>query len=337
MHTAWGELFLEKYNNPDALRSFQDALQLDEDWAPALVGTARVLANENPPAARGAVERALGVDESNVAAHLFVAELELGDRNRGAAGASIERALEVNPRSLEALSLRAAVAWLEDRADDFAAEVERVLAINPAYGDVYRIAGSQTARAYRFPEAVSLVRRALEVEPGNTRAWADLGMHLLRTGDEPAARAALERSFADDPLRRGDLQPPGDDGPPRRLRDRRAGRPGRAPPPRRGAGAAGVRPGRRAGGARRALRAVRHDRPHPDPSSRCFRTTTTSRCARWACPACSARSGRASDRSSPWTRRAPGRRATSTGCRRCGTRWPTSSRCRCPASGCRAG
>ena len=199
VHTAWGELFLEKYNNPDALRSFQDALQLDEDWAPALVGTARVLANENPPAARGAVERALGVDESNAAAHLFVAELELGDQNRDAARASIERALEVNPRSLEALSLRAAIAWLEDRAGDFAAEVDRVLAINPAYGDVYRIAGSQTARAYRFPEAVSLVRRALEVEPGNTRAWADLGMHLLRTGDEPAARAALERSFEDDP------------------------------------------------------------------------------------------------------------------------------------------
>ncbi len=199
IHTAWGELFLEKYNNPDALQSFQDALQLDEDWTPALVGMARVLANENPPAARGAVERALGVDESNVAAHLFVAELELGDRNRDAARASIERALAVNPRSLEARSLLAAIAWLEDRADDFAAEVERALAINPTYGDVYRIAGSQTARAYRFPEAVTLVRRALALEPDNTRAYAELGMHLLRTGDEPAARAALERSFEEDP------------------------------------------------------------------------------------------------------------------------------------------
>jgi tetratricopeptide (TPR) repeat protein len=199
VHTAWGELFLEKYNNPDALQSFQDALKLDENWTPALVGMARVLANENPPVARGAVERALGVDDSNIAAHLFVAELELGDRNRDAARESIARALEVNPRSLEARSLLAAIAYLEDRADDFAAEVDRVLAINPAYGDVYRIAGSQTARAYRFPEAVALVRRALELEPGNTRAYAELGMHLLRTGDEPAARVALERSFEEDP------------------------------------------------------------------------------------------------------------------------------------------
>ncbi len=199
VHTAWGELFLEKYNNPDALQSFQDALKLDENWVPALVGMARVLANENPPVARGAVERALGVDESNIGAHLFVAELELGDRNRDAARESIARALAINPRSLEARSLLAAIAYLEDRADDFAAEVERVLAINPAYGDVYRIAGSQTARAYRFPEAVTLVRRALELDPNNTRAYAELGMHLLRTGDEPAARAALERSFEEDP------------------------------------------------------------------------------------------------------------------------------------------
>ncbi|MYD87538.1 MAG: tetratricopeptide repeat protein [Acidobacteria bacterium] len=199
IHTAWGELFLEKYNNPDALQSFQDALELDEEWVPALVGMARVLANENPPVARGAVERALGIDESSVGAHLFVAELELGDRNRDAARESIDRALAVNPRSLEARSLLAAIAWLEDRSDDFAAEVDRVLEINPAYGDVYRIAGSQTARAYRFPEAVDLVRRALELDPDNTRAYAELGMHLLRTGDEPAARVALERSFEDDP------------------------------------------------------------------------------------------------------------------------------------------
>ena len=199
VHTAWGELFLEKYNNPDALQSFQDALKLDENWAPALVGMARVLANENPPVARGAVERALGVDESNVGAHLFVAELELGDRNRDAARESIGRALDINPRSLDARSLLAAIAWLEDRTDDFTAEVERVLAINPNYGDVYRIAGSQTARAYRFPEAVTLVQRALELDPDNTRAYGELGMHLLRTGDEPAARVALERSFEEDP------------------------------------------------------------------------------------------------------------------------------------------
>ncbi len=200
IHTAWAELFLEKYNRADAVQSFTAALQLDDEWAPAHLGMARALVNENPPVARRSVERALEIDPDNVAAHLFLAEQELGDRNTAAARASIDRALAVNEASLETRALVAAMAYLEDRTADFEAEVGRALAINPAYGDVYRIAGSHAARAYRFDEAAALVRRALEIDPDNTRALAELGMHLLRTGDEAGAREVLEKSFAADPF-----------------------------------------------------------------------------------------------------------------------------------------
>ena len=200
IHTAWADLFLEKYNRPDAVQSYTDALDIDAEWAPALLGMARTLADENPPVARGAVDRALEIDPTNVGAHLFMATQELGDRNEAAARAALDEALRINADSLEARALSAAMAYLDDRIPEFDAEVERALAINPAYGDVYRIAGSHTAQAYRFDEAVALVRRAIEIDPGNSRAHAELGMHLLRTGDEPGARAALERSFADDPF-----------------------------------------------------------------------------------------------------------------------------------------
>lgn len=200
IHTAWADLFLEKYNRPDAVQSYTDALDLDAEWAPALLGMARALADENPPVARGSVDRALEIDRTNVGAHLFIATQELGDRNEVAARAALDEALRINPNSLEARALAAAMAYLDDRIPEFEAEVARVLEINPAYGDVYRIAGSHTAQAYRFDEAVTLVRRAIEIDPGNSRAHAELGMHLLRTGDEPGARAALEQSFADDPF-----------------------------------------------------------------------------------------------------------------------------------------
>ncbi len=199
-HTTWAELFLEKYNQSDALRSFQDALTIDEEWSPAHLGMARALMNENPPLARQSAERALAINPNSTAAHLLIAEMELDDRSRDAAREAIDRALAINPRSLEARALLAAVAYLEDRADDFEAEVARALEINPVYGEVYRIAGARAAGAYRFPEAAELVRRAVALDPGNTRAHAELGLHLLRTGDEPAARAALDRSFADDPF-----------------------------------------------------------------------------------------------------------------------------------------
>ena len=198
--SAWAELFLEKYNNADAVQSFQEALSLDDEWAPAHLGMARALVDENPAVARASADRALAIDANNAGAHLFIAEQELGDRNTDAARESIERALEINSASLEARALLAAMAYLGDRTDEFEAEVARALEINPAYGDIYRVAGSQVARAYRFDEAVALVQRGLELDPNSSRAQAELGMHLLRTGDEPGAREALERAFADDPF-----------------------------------------------------------------------------------------------------------------------------------------
>ena len=74
-----------------------------------------------------------------------------------------------------------------------------MLAINPKYGEVYRVAGAQAARHYRFDRAVELTRKALALDPQNSRASADLGTHLLRTGDETGARAALDKAFKADP------------------------------------------------------------------------------------------------------------------------------------------
>ena len=59
---AWGELFLETQNPAEALQSFQKVLEQDGKWAPAHLGMARTLANENPPAAAAAAEQALKID-----------------------------------------------------------------------------------------------------------------------------------------------------------------------------------------------------------------------------------------------------------------------------------
>ena len=200
IQTLWGDLFAEKYDQLEASKSYNEALALDDQWAPAHLGMAVALADTDPPTARAAAEAALEIDPDYLDAHLFLAQRDLDDRDHETAGSSLDRALALNERSLEARSLVAAVAYVEDRLDDFDEEIERVLAINPVYGEAYRVAGNLTARNYRFEEAVALVRRGLEIDPDNSRSYAELGMHLLRTGDEPGARAALERSFADDPF-----------------------------------------------------------------------------------------------------------------------------------------
>jgi tetratricopeptide (TPR) repeat protein len=200
VNTAWGELFLEKYNRADAMKSFQAALRIDQDYIPARMGLARVLLEENPPAAKQAAERVLQTNPNHVPAHVFTAELALDDRRRDEAKESIAKALAVNPNSLEARALDAAIAFLEGRTAEFESKAAEILKINPVYADAYRMAGDHAARNYRFDEAVALTRRALMVDRESTRSYADLGLHLLRTGDEPAARKALETAFKADPF-----------------------------------------------------------------------------------------------------------------------------------------
>jgi cellulose synthase operon protein C len=198
VNTAWGELFLEKYDPPEAMKSFQDALKADETWVPAVLGVARVAIDQNPPTAKSAIERALKTNPNSVQAHLLSAEMLLDERKRDDARAAIQRALKINPNSLEAFSLDAAIAFLEGRTAAFDEHVQRALTINPKYGEIYRVTGDHLARNYRFDEAADLTRRAIALDDTNVRAHADLGKHLLRTGDEPGARRALERAFKED-------------------------------------------------------------------------------------------------------------------------------------------
>jgi tetratricopeptide (TPR) repeat protein len=199
VNTAWGDLFLEKHNRADAIRSYRTALRADGNWAPAHVGIARAMLDDNPPAAREAAERAIAIDPDLVPAHLLLAELALDDTRHDLARAALQRALEVNPSSIEAHALMAAIAYVEDRPADFEAGAARVRAINGRTGEAYRAAGDLAARNYRFSEAVALTRKALEIDPEDVRAQAALGMHLLRTGAEDEAREVLSRAFRADP------------------------------------------------------------------------------------------------------------------------------------------
>jgi tetratricopeptide (TPR) repeat protein len=199
INTAWGDLFLEKYNRTDAGKSYEAALQKDSRWSPALLGMARALSDDDPPQAEAAAKKALEINPSYVDALVFLAGEAADSDHRDEARELLKKALDVNPSSLDAHTMLAGLAYVEDKTDEFDAEVARVLAIAPNDGEVYRATGELAAHNYRFDDAVMLTRRALALEPQDPHALADLGTHLLRTGDEPAARTALEASFKSDP------------------------------------------------------------------------------------------------------------------------------------------
>jgi tetratricopeptide (TPR) repeat protein len=197
--TALGEVWAATTNEPgETAKYFQAALKLDDTNSAALVGFAELALEQNPPDARTAIEHALMTNPNYEPAHLLSAQIALDERRRPDARASIDLALKVNPNSLEARSLDAAITFLEGRTADFERKVQQILTLQPNYGEVYRIVGDHAASNYRFDEAAELVRKGLAIDPDNTRAYADLGMHLLRTGDEANARKALDRSYSKD-------------------------------------------------------------------------------------------------------------------------------------------
>jgi tetratricopeptide (TPR) repeat protein len=202
VETTWGELFFEKSNEPEALKSFSTALETDPNWAPAHAGVARVLDDEDGAKAAAAAEKAVAIDPALADAHLILASMHL-DADRGAeAKAELDKVLAYNPSQLEAHAMLAGMAYVKDDKAAFDREVGAALEINPGYGDVYRIAGEQAASHYRFEEAAALAQKALALDPTSSRAAGDLGMHLMRTGDEPGARRALDQSFRIDPYDR---------------------------------------------------------------------------------------------------------------------------------------
>ena len=199
INTAWGWLLLEKYNNSEALKSFQAVIEADPEWAPAYAGIASVLEDEDPPKAIAAAAKALTIDPNLAEARLVIARLHLDDDHAADARAEIDKVLAFNPSNLEAHALLAAMAYVKDDKAGYDKEVAAALAINPNYGEIYRVAGQQSASHYRFEEAAALAEKGLTLDPSNSRAAADLGMHLLRTGDEAGARRSLDRSFRTDP------------------------------------------------------------------------------------------------------------------------------------------
>ncbi len=198
IHTAWGDLFLEKYQNGEALKSYQAALGLDARWAPALIGSARAVADEDSAQAATLAAKALEINPSSVDTHVFLADEAIDSGRRDDAHKSLQKALAVNPSSLEALSLFSGLLYLEDKPAEFEASVANILKISPRYGEVYRVAAEIASHNFRYDDATVLAKRAVALDPNNPRVLGDLGTHLLRTGEEADARDVLERAFSAD-------------------------------------------------------------------------------------------------------------------------------------------
>lgn len=194
-----GELFLEKYQSPDARASFQEVLSLNPNHPRALLGLARVLHFDGSPQALELTQKALEINPNLVPARVFLGLLQLDLENYREASEEAESALAVNPASLEALSLLATARFLSGDLQGFEEARARALGRNPRYADFYNHLSDACVRNRLYGEAAKFAKQALELDEKSWWAYGLLGLNQLRLGDIEDGRKNLDVSFAGDP------------------------------------------------------------------------------------------------------------------------------------------
>ncbi|MEQ1885714.1 MAG: tetratricopeptide repeat protein [Bryobacteraceae bacterium] len=191
--TRWGRMYLDHWQRADAADLFKDALKLNENYAPALVGMA-ILSSENFEAdAVKFAEKALTADPKYLEAQEVIAQVHLEDNNPEKAAEAAKKALQMSEESLDAYAILGTIDLLNDKKDT--PWFDRALKFNAKYGEAYATAAHFFIINRRYDEGIELYRKAIAVDPTLNHARSELGVNLMRLGQEDEARKQLEQSY----------------------------------------------------------------------------------------------------------------------------------------------
>lgn len=191
------DLFLEKYDPGHAEEVVREALQMAPNDPEALVAMARVKLDQTLDfgAAERVIERALAIDPNLASAYFVKVGIALRDMDLASADRACEAGLAINPNDLELLSMKAAVRFLADDPKGYERIRREVFAKNAEYSKFHRIVGEFAEWEHRYDEIVAMMREAVRIDPRDGRAFADMGLNLIRAGDEEGGLEALKKSW----------------------------------------------------------------------------------------------------------------------------------------------
>ena len=193
-HSLWGDLFLEKYNASDAERSYQEALDINGRYVPALVGMANVVGDER------ALQRALAINPNSIPAMETYGQLLMVNGREEEAQDYFERVLALNPESLKTLSVLASQAALEERSADYEGYLAQVESFSPNNSTFLGNVADSFGNNYLFDEAVEFARAAIATDPQYWQGYTVLGSNLIRLGEEEEGKTNLEIGYENDPF-----------------------------------------------------------------------------------------------------------------------------------------
>lgn len=192
-----GRYFWSKWTKESllkALAAFEQALQLDPNYAPAHAGVADahnllgylgfVPPREAFPKSEAAAREALRLDDKLGEAHLSLAKTKFFyDWDWPGFEREIQRALELSPNVADAHSMHGTYLMAMGKFDEALAERKRGLELDPLSPFFHVNVGWSYFYKHEYDQAIEWYKKALELDPHYRLAQEDLGTALLKKGD----------------------------------------------------------------------------------------------------------------------------------------------------------
>jgi Tfp pilus assembly protein PilF len=200
----YGMLFHERFNNKDAANLYNEALGIDPKCAMAYLGLAQLSVEGFDDKAADYISRAIALEPKMVEAHEFLANMLLEDLKIDEAGKEADTAIEFSPYAgaaaggsdaLDAMAVHAAIDVLADKNADADAWLAKIRAVNPGYGEGYAIVARHLVLNRRYEDGVAYYRKAIAVDPKDWLAHSELGINLMRLGEEDEPYKELELAY----------------------------------------------------------------------------------------------------------------------------------------------
>jgi tetratricopeptide (TPR) repeat protein len=189
----WGNMYREHWQPSDASDLFNEALKMDSKNAQAMLGLARVMSESFSGKAGEYAEQALKNDPKLFEANELLARMALEDNNPDKAVEEAKKALAISPEAMDAMSILATNDWLNDKSDS--EWLDKIFKINPKYGEAYETAGYFFVINRRYAEGIEYYRKAIALKPDLWSARSELGINLMRFGEDAEARKLLDECY----------------------------------------------------------------------------------------------------------------------------------------------
>lgn len=197
-HYATAELALGKHDYALAAETLQKAPEAAAQEPHYHFLLARAFGSDDRAKAAKAVADALAINPRHADSLLLKADRFIDAEDYAAADAVLRQAIEVDPLHPRAWAYRAVLAHLRADPDGETAARKSALTRWPTNPEVDHLIGKKLSQDYRFAEGAAYQRKALEFDPRNLPAKAQLCQDLLRLGQEDEGWALAAELFAAD-------------------------------------------------------------------------------------------------------------------------------------------